>query len=423
MLTKDLLRFRRINGYARPMFVDTSHKGLLDLATRLINIYDFEQGLSRAEIEEAALPLLKTQKDLKLAKGLNKIILDRCVFDIPGNTDCAGTRKKIFTRSAKLIKSGKFPGYMDFYNAMHPEDREILKFMEGGIYSDLPENEKLIGIKKIFPKELLQRYNCSLVQSLLIYSGNINIKVEDPDPAELRKMLKYLKFFALLAEFKSNAPPGPDIPQQLQLKVDGPMSLFENTRKYGIRLASFFPAVCGLRKWKIRTNLEINGSELKLSLDETSGLVSHYRNFSAYVPEEISVFKKLFSKKSGKWRFSESSPLLNMGGQNILFPDFTFENIETGNSTHLELFHRWHSGPLEKVIRHCERNTETPLIIGVDRFIYNKPETKKMLDSSDFFRQYGFLFRDFPAVSNVVKTLEAKEAPCPTSEDSLELEF
>jgi hypothetical protein len=112
-----------------------------------------------------------------------------------------------------------------------------------------------------------------------------------------------------------------------------------------------------------------------------------------------------------------------MGGQNILFPDFTFENIETGNSTHLELFHRWHSGPLEKVIRHCERNTETPLIIGVDRFIYNKPETKKMLDSSDFFRQYGFLFRDFPAVSNVVKTLEAKEAPCPTSEDSLELEF
>ena len=40
-------------------------------------------------------------------------------------------------------------------------------------------------------------------------------------------------------------------PQVIRLKIDGPASILENSLKYGLQLASFFPALCRLKKWKI----------------------------------------------------------------------------------------------------------------------------------------------------------------------------
>ena len=98
---------------------------------------------------------------------------------------------------------------------------------------------------------------------------------------------------------------------------------------------------------------------------------------------------------------------LNLGHQKVIFPDFSFKN-KNGDIIHLELFHRWHITQLNQRLEECENNLEIPVIIGVDRVLYNKPEFKERLKASVWFENNGFVFRDFPSVENVVEILKSK---------------
>ena len=411
MLTKELLRFRRNRGYIKPVFVKTDNPELLQLADRLISFYVPDKDIYRGEVEEAVASFVGTCKDPKLVKGLNKLLLDRCEFSVPASHDYQNIRKKIFAVSADLLKNSCSLSEDDFRRQIFDFGDFKNDLPEIGIYSDLPENEKLISIKKIFPRELLERYNCSLVQSLLIYTSFIEIFIEEPEPAKMRKIFRYLKFFCLLAEVcyeNTNIDKTEQevLPTKVKLKIDGPLSLFESTRKYGLRLAAFFPVICTLSKWRLEARIKVGEMTYGLKLDEKSNLKSYYRNSSAYVPEEFLMFYDLFNEKIKDWEIIKHSPVIDFGSQDLVFPDFSFSTpAKNGKVVHLELFHRWHHSQLLLRLESCGNNVDLPLIIGVDRALYRKPEIKSRLDSCSWFEVNGFLFSDFPGVDRVHKCL------------------
>jgi len=175
-----------------------------------------------------------------------------------------------------------------------------------------------------------------------------------------------------------------------------------------LQLATFFPAVCLLKKWIIKSEIDMDGRKYKLRLDWKSNLVSHYHNFSAYVPEEVAMFHRLFKEKIQDWQIVGDTPFFDAGNQEIIFADLSFKN-SCGKIIHLELFHRWHSTPLLKRLEYCASHSDMPFIIGVDRSLSERPEIKQVLDSNDFFQKKGFLFRDFPGVERVYKLLESAD--------------
>ena len=99
-------------------------------------------------------------------------------------------------------------------------------------------------------------------------------------------------------------------PQVIRLKIDGPASILENSLKYGLQLASFFPALCRLKKWKISSAIKVRERNLKLKLDETSGLKCHYTNFGAYIPEEIKMFQSCFNQMETTWQIIDRAPYI-----------------------------------------------------------------------------------------------------------------
>ncbi len=117
------------------------------------------------------------------------------------------------------------------------------------------------------------------------------------------------------------------------------------------------------------------------------------------------MFYKLFKEKINDWEIIETSSFLDTGKQELIFPDFTFQNTD-GKIIHIEFFHRWHSSQLLKRIEYCNNSSDLPLIIGVDRFLYNKPEIKNKLDANSWFNKNGILFRDFPGIERVHKKLK-----------------
>ncbi len=418
MLTKDLIIFRRNYNNIKPSFIDEEDTVLLNFATELLDLYNPAEEPLHKDINEVLKTIINMQNNVKLAKGLNKIVLDNCKFNSPSDYDYFEHRKIIFAKSAEILKNNKSSD-VDKYkeNLITSLDNEK-DFLTSGLYADLPENEKLVSRKKLFPKEILQRYNCSLVQSLLIYAGDIELTIEDPDPAEIRKLFKYLKFFRLISTI-TLLKKKPSMKGKLNIKIDGPSSILENSKKYGLQLASFFPAICNLTKWEIKTIVKLNQNEYNLKLNEKSKLISHYHNFSSYIPDEIKMFHKLFKEKAEKWEIVGDTPFIKVNNNDVIFPDLSFQKItaklkaksKTKSKTkvfHLELFHRWHYAQLENRLEFCVKNPKTPLIIGVDRFLYRNKDLKALIDQNKYFQNAGFLFSDFPIVSAVIKCLNFK---------------
>ena len=391
MLTGDLLMYRFTGGKFKIRFVDVNEPDLLLLAQSLIDCFAdaAAKGVSRNQLEEA-LELYRYSKELKVVDGLIKLLMDRTVFLSGQDIDYPALREKVFSRSSALLF--RCGGNIENFQSAVGE-------LSGGadLYGDLPGFEKISSFPFIKPVDLLDRYNLALAQGMLFYSRTLKIKVSDPEPAELRRMLKYLKFFRLLAEVvqvKKNS---------LELDISGPFSLFGPTRKYALNLAVFLPAVVRLKQWKISAELENGSRKGKFALDDSSGLVSHYRNFSAYVPEEVRMFHRLFSEKVDDWKIVGETPLLHAGKQEFIIPDISFENSD-GVVIHLELFHRWHKTQLHQRINSL-RQHDLPLILGIDRSILPNEEFEQIISKFPDLKKRLFRFSDFPGVDTVHRSL------------------
>ncbi|OQA83466.1 MAG: hypothetical protein BWY31_02850 [Lentisphaerae bacterium ADurb.Bin242] len=403
MLTRDLLRYKVSGGYAKPSFIAADNAPLLEFAAQLISIHEQAAGCRREELEENVGRMTALWHDVKLARGLAKILNDRCIFSECLEQDYPALRRELFRRSARLLAGENCPAGAAAFREKVMEEETVL---QQEIYADLPENERLLSLKKTFPRELLERYNLSLVQSLLLFSEGLECQVSAEDPALLRRLFKYLKFFRLLfrAELSGDRKKG-SVPM-IHLKIDGPASILENSTKYGLQLASFFPALCSMKSWKAASGLKLRDKPLRLALDETSKLVCPYTNFGAYIPEELKMFQNYFNGKAASWRLVQRNAYLRLEGNRLAFPDFRFRS-DDGAEFDLELFHQWHKGPLAERLDFLEKHPETPLLLGADRACLKGDDALK----ERFSNLPGcFLFSSFPGVENVVKHLEEARA-------------
>ncbi len=428
MLSSELLRFKQNGDYLKPSFIDPSDPRLLHFASALLQLYENGTGSTRGTLDELTSGLLLRQKDLKLARGILKTLSDRAEFSSAGgSSEFPDLRRALFLKSASMLREGRLPPHPEdvrecVFRDFRDEDAGNSPPFRNGIYADLPEQETLERIRKTFPKELLERYNVSLVQSLILHASGLTLEIADSDPAKLRRLFRYLKFFRLLADVRLRKPPDES---RIRLTVDGPASIFENSTKYGLQLASFFPAVCQMEQWKLSCEIRLRQKKKRLVLDSSCGLRSHYANFSAYIPEEIRLFAEHFRSTVPEWEIDSAPDYWKETPQKLVFPDFLFreKHHPGGKEFPMELFHRWHAAQLlERLsfleqqrqteegtkLKKGEKHNEVPLLlIGVDRSLLKKDGLlKARLEESPYFQKHGFLFRDFPGVENVLKVLK-----------------
>lgn len=386
MLKKEHILCKINSGRVKPQWVSPEEPLLRQIAADIIEVYrhgaDFQ--LTANAIKEVADNIISASDLPKVSAGLNKLLLDRCDFQLTEDTDYAALRRELFQRSAAALAAGKLP----------PPQKET------DIYGDLPGFEKLQKIDLPRPNELLKLYNLAQAQALLIYAESVTIKITDPDTAALRRVLKAVKFFRLLAQFKSAKR------DTVEISVSGPYALFGPSVKYAVSLASLLPVIVNLPKWRLEAMLRFRDRELKLKLDEKSNLESAKRAFAAYLPEEIRLYHKLFSEKSTEWQIIGNTPFLDAGNQEIIIPDLSFQNTVSGEIIHLELFHRWHGAQLTQRIQLLKNRPDLPLILGIDRSLADEETLNEKFDSTDPLRKRCWLFRDFPGVENTLRALK-----------------
>ena len=187
MLTKDLLRIRLNGDYLKPCFLDRNCAEWLDLAAELTGLYENGTGESAGTLDAAAEACVLRCADIKTARGLLKVIRARADFSGEGDDfPYQEERRALFLKTAELIRAQALPADVRavrgavFAGRPSPLDGQ-------GLYSDLPENERLIRFRRTFPQEAVDRYNVGLVQGLLLTADSLDLNVPaSTAPAALR---------------------------------------------------------------------------------------------------------------------------------------------------------------------------------------------------------------------------------------------
>ena len=382
MLKKEHILCKINSGNIKPRWFDPENPEHLECAATLISLYQqaLESRMSADELAMLAKNAIDSSPLSAMSAGLNKLLLDRCEFKAAAELDYPELRRELFKKSAEMLKAVILPQPLET-----PD-----------IYGDLPGFEKIERISPVTPGELLNHFNLAQAQALLIYARTVTLKICDPDVSALRKVMKAVKFFRLLAKFVNSGK------NCVEIDVSGPFALFGPTTKYAISLASLLPVVVNLKKWSIEAEILFRDKTLKLKLNEKSRLSATQRAFSTYLPEEIRMYHRLFAEKSTDWQIIGNTPFLDAGNQEIIFPDLSFQSNATGQIIHLELFHRWHAAQLQHRLELLASHPELPLILGIDRAVADED----FLARYESLKNRFWLFRDFPGVENTLRALK-----------------
>ncbi len=403
MLTKDLLRFRSVKGQVRPRFIAVDDPDLLALARALVGQYESGVGATREHLQEQVQQELDAfAGEAQLAKGLDKLLQDRSEFDSGEAEDLTELRARVFAASAQHLKKGLPETPAAFRERLQPELGEPPDRLMNRLYGDLPPYHRLLGFRTLSAEGLLRRYNLSLVQSLLLYCDRLEVTLRNPRPAELRQVLKYLRFHQLLAQWQREDS------GTFRMVVEGPMSLYAQSQKYGLNLASFFPALLHQPHWSCEALVQVrkNRPEL-LKLDEGCGLQPVNRRFLAYVPEELTRLQQLLAQKLPEWTIAPGGDFLILGGEVHCFPDYELTHT-SGVQVFLELFHPWHAGPLKDRLAQLRRSPQPPLLLGVMRSLLKDEEVAGAVEQSAYFAHSGFLFRELPTLDRLKPLLQRR---------------
>ncbi|MBF0425217.1 MAG: DUF790 family protein [Magnetococcales bacterium] len=411
MLTRDLLRYTVRQGRVHPRFIDVADQGLLALAGELIDLYQTNLGSSLEELSELAQPIINAGRVPLMAKGFNKLLLDRCRFR-EADGAIAAARLAILERAALLLRApdmGDLAHYRQQVAIPYATDPDQLA---ASLYADLPIRQPLEAFDPLTPEALLQRYNLAQAQGLLFFAGAITLTLQERRIVRLRRFFQYLRFFRLLFRLERLATGG------YRLELDGPLSLFDGARRYGLQLALTLPAFCDLEQWQMEATLRLpdRAGATQFLLDQESALHSHYARLTGYHPREFQIFVREFREQAPPgWSLAAAADILHPSGQEVWIPDWTFITPDK-RRIHVELFHRWHATLLDARLTALEQTADPPpLVLGVDRFLYRDPVRKQRLDHSAWFAKNGFLFNEFPPIERVIKTLTGSLSETPSA--------
>ena len=405
MLTKDLLQYKTKKGQILPQFVNPADNQLLAIAEQLIAVFEASPDTPRATLLESSKQIIDSTPEAPIVKrGLEKLLLDRTEFDTAPNEELIAFRHKLFTETSRLLSEKQFQDYADY-------EREVSRLMadespteetalRAKLYADLPSCQPVLTFNTLSAERLLHRYNAAQVQGLLLHCNTLTLKLADSMTAELRQLFKYLRFNQLLSTIRKEA-------ELYHITVDGPLNLFYKTKRYGMNLANFFIAVLHQPKWELAAEIQFrNKQRYLLSLDESCGIKPISQQFLAYIPEDIQLFQAMLQNKTDDWQIRPGSQFLPLAGDFYCFPDYQLVH-KSGIETAIELFHPWHQGHLIARLNTLAEQKGVSLILGVSKELEKKPLIAEALETSTYFAQFGFTFRDVPTMRSLLPILNS----------------
>lgn len=401
MLTGKLVRVRFARDHIVPQYLATRDPDWLDVAEQLLGIFRTAQGRSRGEIQAEIDELFGDLPQPLIHNGLAKLLEDRCEFEVEAALPPDEVRDAVFLAAAKkrqasLEEIGKTFSRAEIVEAVAADLKTNAAQVEASLFADLKSEQRLKEFRDTTAERLLERYNVALAQAVLLRSTGVEIVVRGETPARYRQLFRQIKFHRLICEIellKENS---------YGLRLEGPLSLFSATQKYGLQLALFLPTLLLCKHFELKAKLRW-GAERKdkvFHLSHKDGLVSHQAESGAYLPPEAIMFVELFKKKIIDWDISDATEIIPLA-RNVWVPDHRLVHRATGKVVLLDILGFWRRSSAARLLEMLREHAGGPFIVALsDQLRVDEDELQEMPDNV-------VRFRNLPLPEEIVKRAES----------------
>ena len=427
MLTADLVRGTLRSGVVHPRFIRVDEPALLSDAETLLGLFKAHLGETIGDLDEAIEATFSGRQDILFIRGLAKLMKDLTEVESPSLPTRSNPEVLV---TADQIRSSLFalaalhhpvrPGGGDGFHAREALITEVATRLDlteadvdRGLYADLASAQHLLAVPDITGSGLLERYNLALAQACLLRAREVRITLKNLSPKRAQAILRALKFRRLLFRVRPAAPPAPTSPppavssptpdtganatsttprskpkktskiktmetmetmetieteptSTLQLILDGPLSLFKHTSRYGIQLALFLPELTRCDTWELEADIRW-GRERKdalLRLSNRSPISAHTPDRGTWESAEETHFREAFATLDTPWRLEPVAELIDLDGEDTMVPDYRLRHPD-GRVALLDLVFAWRLDTFQKRLALVARANIKNLIIAL----------------------------------------------------------
>lgn len=388
MLTAELIRTWRKGPYIGPKYISIDSEGYLSLAKELIEIFSQHKGRTRGELLTSLRMHLSDSPDYLIHRGLAKLLLHRAEFQVVNGSgiEPKALREKIFSLASENAPIVLSPDIIhpvarkDILEALALELNTVPEVVLSDMYADLPQNHILSTFNPPAPEWLLNRYNVALAQGVLYDCIRMRVIAYRNIPARYKQLFKFIKFYGLMHSVTG------DLDSGYEITLDGPMSMFRLSRKYGIHMANFLPALLLCTKWKMEAEILTGEDEKRYFVLSSNDhhLESHYKDTAQYDSLLEERFAERFEKMETGWTLERETEIVNLK-DTVFIPDFAFRNKADGKVGFLEIVGFWRSDYLKRKLGKIRRAGLRNLIIAVSENLNASEGNFRDIPGSVFF--------------------------------------
>ena len=373
MLTADLVHVRRRGDR---LFVVPVSEGerprALELATAYLDLARAQVGQSRGTLLDACGAVDVEPREQRLARGLLKLVFDRCEFEEDAALDPMELRRTLFTRAASVRREAE-PAAFDrtaVIAALAAERGVASDGIERALFADLADAHILRDVRLLSPEALLAEHHLGQHQAVLLRALSVRATVWSAVPANYRHLFRKLKFLRLLHRIEA-------MPKRAgyRLHIDGPYSLFESVTKYGLQLALALPALMACDRFTIEADLRWGRERRPLRYAVRGPLTGEFPDGNdrgpptGTLPDEVAALFHDLSALPGPWRPALCDAILDLPGVGQCVPDLEFVHEQTGQTVYLEVLGFWSRDAVWKRIELARKGLPQAVVFAVSKHL------------------------------------------------------
>ncbi len=367
MLSGNLVRVTTSKQRVIPKYLPRESQQWLEVAESLLMIFREGVGMTRGEIESEVAELVGEGLATLAHRGLAKVLEDRAEFEVVSEVPPETLREKVFTAAAERRKALRVSGQRQGFDrdailaGVAAELGLVPETVATALFADLKDENRLLRFDDLSAQRLVDRYNVALAQAVLIRSVLIRTEVRGEKPARYRQLFRQLKFHRLLYRVEGDMNDG------YVLNVDGPLSLFSATNRYGLQMAMFLPTLLHCNDFRLDAELRWGPRRdpRTFHLASNDGLVSHVPDTGTYVPAEVTAFVARFRQVAPSWEVTDATDVIELGREGVWVPDLKFVHKATGRDVYIEVLGFWKKASLERLLRLLPRHGPPRYVLAI----------------------------------------------------------
>ena len=370
MLTSDLLVTKIYKGRIEPVYAPLDQENL-EISGSILNLFQDHVGKTYGKVIEEIESI--EEINYRLIRGLTQILERRCIIEQDSIVEPATARRTAFEECKGVVTDAK--ERKDVIDRAAKRLSIETDAFEKALCADQEETLLIKEFKTITPENLLRQYNLSLTQTLLFKATGMDIQIEE----KFQEVFWKIKQLGLMYSIQDGS-----------IYLDGAVSLFKMTERYGTALAKLLPIIMKCNTWSLKASIQRKTMQGKriydFTLDNTKQIFSIEpdSNSNSNCETFDSAIEKEFSLLNFNGWLVKREPAVLKAGQYAFIPDFSLER--NSNRIYVEIIGFWTPEYLKNKIQKINQLKEKEtMILLVD---------KKLACSGSEFKTDNLIFYD-----------------------------